>query len=86
MTPREARRLASSFLQSVDISWESVQGIAEAAFPPFRKENRYGYAEGHTGMARRPVRVVVAPGDGYLKQSHVRPGDTVKAGHLLAEM
>jgi RND family efflux transporter MFP subunit len=31
-------------------------------------------------------RVLVAPGDGYLKQSHVRPGDTVKAGQLLAEM
>jgi multidrug resistance efflux pump len=31
-------------------------------------------------------RVLVAPGDGYLKQAHVRPGDQVKAGQLLAEL
>jgi multidrug efflux pump subunit AcrA (membrane-fusion protein) len=31
-------------------------------------------------------RVLVAPGEGYLKQAHVRPGDRVKAGQLLAEM
>jgi RND family efflux transporter MFP subunit len=31
-------------------------------------------------------RVLVAPGDGYLKQAHVRPGDRVKAGQLLAEL
>ena len=31
-------------------------------------------------------RVLVAPGDGYLKQAHVRPGDRVKEGQLLAEM
>jgi len=31
-------------------------------------------------------RVMVAPGEGYLKQAHVRPGDRVKEGQLLAEM
>jgi multidrug efflux pump subunit AcrA (membrane-fusion protein) len=31
-------------------------------------------------------RVLVAPGEGYLKQAHVRPGDRVKEGQLLAEM
>ncbi len=31
-------------------------------------------------------RLLVAPGDGYLKQVHVRPGDRVKEGQLLAEM
>ena len=31
-------------------------------------------------------RVMVAPGDGYLKQAYVRPGDRVKAGQLLAEL
>jgi RND family efflux transporter MFP subunit len=31
-------------------------------------------------------RVMVAPADGYLKQAHVRPGDRVKAGQLLAEL
>ena len=31
-------------------------------------------------------RVLAAPGDGYLKQAHVRPGDRVKEGQLLAEM
>ena len=29
---------------------------------------------------------MVAPADGYLKQAHVRPGDRVKAGQLLAEL
>jgi RND family efflux transporter MFP subunit len=31
-------------------------------------------------------RLLVAPGEGYLKQAHVRPGDRVKEGQLLAEM
>jgi hypothetical protein len=31
-------------------------------------------------------RVLVAPSEGYLKQAHVRPGDRVKEGQLLAEM
>jgi RND family efflux transporter MFP subunit len=31
-------------------------------------------------------RSLVAPESGFLKQSHVRPGDTVKAGQLLAEL
>jgi multidrug resistance efflux pump len=31
-------------------------------------------------------RVVVAPAAGFLKQAHVRPGDTVKAGQLLVEL
>jgi RND family efflux transporter MFP subunit len=31
-------------------------------------------------------RIMVAPGDGYLKQAYVRPGDRVKAGQLLAEL
>ncbi|MEN9416878.1 MAG: hypothetical protein RI988_498 [Pseudomonadota bacterium] len=31
-------------------------------------------------------RVLVAPAPGFLKQAHVRPGDTVKAGQLLVEM
>jgi len=31
-------------------------------------------------------RVVVAPFDGFLQRSHVRPGDTVHAGDLLVEM
>jgi multidrug efflux pump subunit AcrA (membrane-fusion protein) len=31
-------------------------------------------------------RVLVAPADGYLKQAHVRPGDLVKSGQLLAEL
>ena len=31
-------------------------------------------------------RVLVAPVDGYLRQSYVRPGDRVEAGQLLAEM
>jgi multidrug efflux pump subunit AcrA (membrane-fusion protein) len=30
--------------------------------------------------------VVVAPAAGFLKQAHVRPGDTVKAGQLLVEL
>ena len=31
-------------------------------------------------------RVLVAPAAGFLKQAHVRPGDTVRAGQLLIEM
>ena len=31
-------------------------------------------------------RVIVAPAAGFLKQAHVRPGDTVKAGQLLVEL
>ena len=31
-------------------------------------------------------RVLVASADGYLKEAHVRPGDLVKAGQLLAEL
>lgn len=31
-------------------------------------------------------RVVAAPFDGFLQRSHVRPGDTVRAGDLLIEM
>lgn len=31
-------------------------------------------------------RLLVAPNDGFLKQVHVRPGDTVRTGQLLAEM
>ncbi|HTS52727.1 MAG TPA: HlyD family efflux transporter periplasmic adaptor subunit [Burkholderiales bacterium] len=31
-------------------------------------------------------RVLVAPAEGYLKQAHVRPGDRVKAGQLVAEL
>ncbi len=31
-------------------------------------------------------RTLVAPGDGFLKQAHVRPGDAVKAGQVLAEL
>jgi multidrug resistance efflux pump len=30
--------------------------------------------------------VLVAPTDGFLKEAHVRPGDVVKAGQLLAQM
>lgn len=31
-------------------------------------------------------RIIVAPIDGFLRQVHVRPGDRVKAGELLAEL
>ena len=31
-------------------------------------------------------RILAAPADGYLKQTHVRPGDHVKAGQLVAEL
>ena len=31
-------------------------------------------------------RVMVAPADGYLKHAHVRPGDRVKEGQLVAEL
>ena len=31
-------------------------------------------------------RVLVAPADGYLKHAHVRPGDRVKTGQLVAEL
>ena len=31
-------------------------------------------------------RVLVAPADGFIRHSHVRPGDTVKAGQVLAEL
>ncbi len=31
-------------------------------------------------------RVLAAPADGYLKQTHVRPGDRVKEGQLVAEL
>lgn len=31
-------------------------------------------------------RVLVAPADGFIRQSHVRPGDNVKAGQVLAEL
>ncbi|MBK7847172.1 MAG: efflux RND transporter periplasmic adaptor subunit [Zoogloea sp.] len=31
-------------------------------------------------------RVLVAPADGFISQSHVRPGDGVKAGQVLAEL
>lgn len=31
-------------------------------------------------------RVLVAPADGFIRQNHVRPGDQVKAGQVLAEL
>ena len=31
-------------------------------------------------------RILAAPGDGYLKHTHVRPGDHVKTGQLVAEL
>jgi multidrug efflux pump subunit AcrA (membrane-fusion protein) len=31
-------------------------------------------------------RALVAPADGYLQQAHVKPGDAVKAGQVLAEL
>jgi len=31
-------------------------------------------------------RVLVAPADGFIRHSHVRPGDAVKAGQVLAEL
>lgn len=39
-----------------------------------------------TRLEGRMQRVIVAPVDGYLKSSQVRPGDEVKAGQVLAEM
>ena len=39
-----------------------------------------------TRLEGRVQRIVAAPADGYLKAVHVRAGDEVKAGQLLAEM
>ncbi|MFZ4289485.1 efflux RND transporter periplasmic adaptor subunit, partial [Variovorax sp. HJSM1_2] len=41
---------------------------------------------GHAQVQGEQQRSLVAPADGFLKASHVRPGDHVKAGQLLIEM
>ncbi len=41
---------------------------------------------GHARLEGAVQRVLVAPADGFLGQVHVRPGDTVRAGQVLAEL
>jgi multidrug resistance efflux pump len=41
---------------------------------------------GHARLEGAVQRVLVAPADGFLSQVHARPGETVKAGQLLAEL
>lgn len=41
---------------------------------------------GHARVEGAVQRTLVAPAAGFLKQVHVRPGDTVKAGQVLLEM
>jgi multidrug efflux pump subunit AcrA (membrane-fusion protein) len=55
-------------------------GVALALYPV---EHRVTATARIEGLVQR---VVVAPVDGFLKSTHVRPGDSVEAGALLAEM
>lgn len=41
---------------------------------------------GHARIEGEQQRTMVAPVDGFLKAAHVRPGDHVRAGQVLAEM
>lgn len=41
---------------------------------------------GHARLEGAVQRVLVAPADGFLRQVHARPGQTVKAGQLLVEL
>jgi multidrug efflux pump subunit AcrA (membrane-fusion protein) len=59
----------------------AVVGLIAAAFIP--GDYRVSAPARLEGAVQR---VMVAPGDGYLKQAYVRPGDRVKAGQPLAEL
>ena len=41
---------------------------------------------GHARLEGAVQRVVVAPADGFLREVHARPGDSIKAGQLLIEL
>ncbi len=56
-------------------------GLAACAWLPL--DYRVGAPARIEGAVQR---VVAAPQDGFLHKSHVRPGDTVRAGDLLVEM
>ncbi len=59
----------------------ALTGVAAALWLPV--DYRVGAPARIEGAVQR---VVAAPMDGYLKTSHVRPGDTVKAGDVLVEL
>lgn len=84
---RDRLRQARASLRSPD-NGRLRFGLAAAAvvlvallFVPF--EYRIG---GNARVEGEIQRVLVAPVDGFLKQSLVRPGDVVKAGQVLAEL
>jgi RND family efflux transporter MFP subunit len=54
--------------------------VALAMFPVGHRIGAPARLEGET------QRVLAAPSDGYLRAAHVRPGDVVSAGQLLAEL
>jgi biotin carboxyl carrier protein len=68
-------------LAAVAVPACAVALVGFAAFVPL------DYRIGSTARIEGAVqRVVAAPMDGFLSKSHVRPGDTVKAGAVLVEM
>lgn len=59
----------------------TLAGLAVLLFVPF--DYRVG---GNARLEGAVQRVLVAPGDGFLKRALVRPGDEVKAGQVLVEL
>ncbi len=58
-------------------------GLVAAALLFVPADTRIG---GHARLEGAVQRVLVAPADGFLGKVHVRPGDVVRAGQLLAEL
>ena len=64
--------------------WLILAAVAVAAgiaFVPLPHE-----IGGHARIEGAVQRTLVAPADGFLKQAHVKPGEQVEAGQLLAEL
>jgi biotin carboxyl carrier protein len=74
------------FTDPSHLSWRIVAGsvaalaVAVLAVPLPHRVSATARVEGAV------QRVMSAPQDGYLRQVHVRPGDAVRAGQLLAEL
>jgi len=80
------RQLRASLRAPDNVRWRvglSAAGVVLAGLLFVPTEYRIG---GNARVEGEIQRVLVAPVDGFLKQSLVRPGDRVKVGHVLAEL